>query len=327
MSKLLDEIDEKQKNFLKNISTKMDPRDNNYFCELEDNLIIPMCDEHREQYEGGSGSELKERKNHGKLLPPKMKCVHSSSAMAFNLLGNKEVIFNDHPNLEDPERKPYFTPGKYSIKYEKKLKLLKKSNGMSNIDVFLFDDEEEDNAKNAIFCEMKMKEWLDSANKKLKEAYEKEENYSDEARDKFLALITKLQEEKKQKGSDLKGYDVWQMFKHTLAIFNAFASGGKFYGKKYKKITLANVVYKIKEWTSTDKSEFKKKYEKKFDKEYKGFKKFRDIVLAPESGLKELFESECNVNFDIVFIPTHEFINCMEKTDAEKEYLERYWKF
>ena len=293
----------------------MDTYYDDYFSEIKDNLNGEMAPEHWDQYRKGSGGETRPGKkgSGGEIRPPKMACVYSSSAMAFNMLGNEKVTFIENP---------HFAHGEYKIEYEKKLKILKQSNGMSNIDVFLFNKDREE----AIFCEMKMREWLNSPKKRLKEAYGNEENYCDGACEVFLALIKDLQREKEQKDSQIKNYDVWQMFIHTLAIFKAFADGGKLKAdKKCKKITLANVVYKIEDWAPTDESDFKKTFEKWFEKEQKGFKRFHEIIFAQKSGLKDLFKNECGVDFNIVFITAHEFIDCMEKTNSEKKCLERYW--
>lgn len=311
MSKLLDEIDEKQKNFLKNISTKMDPRDNNYFCELEDNLIIPMCDEHREQYEGGSGSELKEGKNHGKLLPPKMKCVHSSSAMAFNLLGNQDVSFT--------ENRYFIIPGNYSIEYEKQMKSLTGRGSPANLDAFLSNEEK----RTAIFCEMKMVEWLEKPDQDLNPAYSEKDRYFYEDSYKYFENWIKTMKE----NTAHERYDRWQMFRHTLGIFNATCrednnSGVNQFKDKFDKITLINVVY------MPDAKQFNERQQKRYIKmvkeEREGFDTFRKIML--DSGIKKLFDEKCGVDFDIDFITAHDFINCMEKTNAEKKYLERYWK-
>lgn len=76
-----------------------------------------------------------------------MASIASSSAMTFNLLGNHSVT------VKEGQR---FSPGQYSITYEKQLYTLKKGSKTANLGAFLKNEIE----REAIFCEMKMLEWI-----------------------------------------------------------------------------------------------------------------------------------------------------------------------
>lgn len=69
--------------------------------------------------------------------------------MTFNLLGNHSVT------VKEGQR---FSPGQYSITYEKQLYTLKKGSKAANLGAFLKNEIE----REAIFCEMKMLEWIGS---------------------------------------------------------------------------------------------------------------------------------------------------------------------
>lgn len=76
--------------------------------------------------------------------------------------------------------------------------------------------------------------------------------------------------------SCLQYYDVWQMFKHTLAIHNYMAEKG---WENYRKITLVNVVFEPD--SDVFEGKLKAAYEKQVASEHDGFQKFR---LALEEG-------------------------------------------
>lgn len=294
----------------------------NYCLDVKDNLITEMAEEHVEQYGGGSGGEMKPKKE-GEAA--KMAALRSSSAMTFNLVGNYGIRIKDNP-FE-------FALGDYKVEYEKQMRTLAMSLGRpANLDALLTHTPFEKD-KEAIFCEMKMMEWHTKPSKtELDEKYKEEAYYFlKEAYEVFRPKIDQIKE------ADFQRYDACQMFKHTLAIFNATFTGNidanvdllekqrevlQLHGK-FKKITLANVVYQIpeKELVGT---EIETKYKDMHEQEQKEFDKFKKIML--DNKLIELFKKKCGVDFDIVFIPTKDFIGIMEKSEAEKKYLERYWK-
>lgn len=186
-----------------------------YFADYQNNLFGKMSEAHRAQYKLGNGDELSDKKS-----PAKMKSIFSSSAMTYNMLGNDEIRAKDDNGI--------FAPGAYKIEYEKKLFTVRsRKNFPAHLDAFLL------NGANAVFCEMKMIEWLRDNPGFLKHAYfEDAKSFSDVAGDSdALAAFTKLRdllcaemsEFKVKRGNDphrFRRYDAWQMYKHILGIYN-----------------------------------------------------------------------------------------------------------
>ena len=139
--------------------------------------------------------------------------------------------------------------GVYAVEYEKKLRTVNFGNKPANLDAFLSDKR----GRTAIFCEMKMFEWLNNPSN-VSNSYFLEESYFAEESDfiekaKHGAKVF-IQWAKMIKDCSFKRYDAWQMFKHTLAIYNytSFTTqksvnilDNSFAGV-YEKVTLANVV-------------------------------------------------------------------------------------
>ena len=170
---------------------------------------------HFEEYGGGSGSELRD-----KSTPAKMKSIRSSSAMTYNLLGNKKIKLT-----KGTER---LSEGTYDIEYEKQLYTIRNNPQPANLDAYLYKKDSQE----AIFCEMKMMEWIFNKPGFLKDAYTDAEAYYSSAADNtkttdaFLKAIKMLKAEMPTYET-VKGpvqhfyrYDAWQMFKHILGIYN-----------------------------------------------------------------------------------------------------------
>lgn len=299
---------------------KQDPNHPFYFQSYEDNLIQPMVPVHRDyEYGAGSGGELKAKGNR----PAKMASIASSSAMTFNILGNEYVTVNSGKR---------FASGAYGIQYEKQLYTLNKGSNPANLDAFLFNPE----AREAIFCEMKMLEWL-GAPRSLKDAYLQRENYfCEEAYDVFSEIARSMIDAENKDGtyrSKFSQYDAWQMFKHTLAIFNGTSrcvkekmnakQANASVAGRYDKVTLVNVVFELPpEYIKDPKT--RDQYCKALGKEHTEADAFRRILLAPQYGLQELFQKRCGVEFDVVYLPVARFVACFEKTKYEKQALKRY---
>lgn len=268
-----------------------------YLSNLDDNLFQPMTKEHLMQYSDGSGNELNQ----------KMRALHSSSAMTVNLLGNHSIVFKENPIVSE---------GTYSIEYEKRLRTLNISGQPANLDAQLLCPEEE----TAIFCEMKMTEWLNSSPGKLKNAYLEQENYFyPESFAPFNRVFQSLIDSRAANGSDNKSiykrYDAFQMIKHMLGIYNEMCNGEH---NEFNKIRLINCVWKIEDCLNLGEraSDIYMKLYSKFISEFEDFKKkIQPIIL--------LF-SEKNIDFDIIFMSFDEFLNIVKKSDQELAYLERY---
>lgn len=146
---------------------KADAKRKFYYDRYEYNLFCPLGEQALKAYDNGSGAEtrpnVKTVKGQRVISPAKMASIASSSAMTFNLLGNEPTTI-----LTDD----ILPCGTYNVQFEKKMYTIGKGSNPANLDAFLSN---EDN-KTAIFCEMKMLEWLGNPTC-LKEAYLDEKNY------------------------------------------------------------------------------------------------------------------------------------------------------
>lgn len=291
-----------------------------YFQHYKDNLVVPMADKHYKEYKVADGGEMEPK---GKK-PAKMASLTSSSAMTFNILGNNSTIMK----AGQP-----FASGPYEISYEKQMYTLNKGSNPANLDAFLSNE----SVGEAIFCEMKMMEWLGTPNP-LKEAYYNRNYYFDAG--SFDGVFSKIIEALRKSDipnaknaypSIFKQYDAWQMFKHTLAIYNATsnttvaalsAKTGSMAGR-YNKITLANVVFEMDLSMIADEG-LMARYSEALELEHREAKVFVETMLAPENGLVELFKQDCGIDFDIQYIPVNSFVSMFDKSEAEILALRRY---
>ena len=269
-----------------------------YYKDYLYNLFENMIDKHKKQYGGGSGGEL----NATETKPAKMASIRSSSAMTFNLLGNDTITLLAGNEINHK-------PGTYRIEYEKQHETISNGNRQqpANIDAFL----ESEDGTELIFCEMKMLEWFSKNTGQLKEAYKDENNYKyKELTIQFFKAIEII--EQMSSCGTFEYYDVWQMFKHTLAIHNYMQERG---WDKCNKVTLLNVVFEPDNAFMSEKAKVAYEYQK--SKEHEGFDNFRSALV--EAGiLKD------GKNFDVKYISAKDFIRCLEISDKKLRYLRRY---
>ncbi len=301
---LISEVLEKERNILRQVGHGLTESNRNrdypesYYNSYSENLYEPMGERQKKEYGGGSGGEL----NSSGKKPAKMASIRSSSAMTFNLLGNDAIVMK--------ENRIGHTPGKYVIEYEKKLNTIcnGKCQRPANLDALLVSENEDE----LIFCEMKMLEWFTKNTGRLKDAYKEERNYSlGKETTRFLKAIEVIEALGTSQGC-FEYYDVWQMFKHTLAIYNYMAEEG---WDNYKKITLVNVVFE----PISDVFEGKSKvaYEKQVTFEHDGFQKF--CFALEKAGL--LRGKTC---FDVRYVSTKKFMSYFKIADGKMDYLRRY---
>ena len=305
--------------------------ENQYYAEVGQNLWagVPQGEPldtypHFTEYGRGSGGELKDS-----TTPAKMKSIRSSSAMTYNLLGNKRIDLIAGKGI--------FSEGTYSIEYEKQLYTIKRNLQPANLDAFLYNGDNNE----GIFCEMKMMEWIFNEPGELKEAYENVDLYytncagGEKAVQAFQKAIYML------KGAMLActgeghffRYDAWQMFKHTLGIYNMTSSitkaemsrlcenssSGIKMLPKCEKVTLVNVVFEPEKEILSD--GLRDTYGEVVRMEHENFKLFRQIMI--DSGVVKVFEVDCDIDFDIQYMTAAEFMDCFDLGDR-KDYLERY---
>lgn len=296
-----------------------------YFADLRDNVFGDFSEAHRAQYERGNGDELSD-----KDTPAKIKSIFSSSAMTYNILGNDEIRAKDGNGI--------FAPGAYKIEYEKKLFTVRsRKNFPAHLDAFLL------NEANAIFCEMKMIEWLRDNPGLLKHAYFEDTNFfSDVAegsdalaafkalRDLLCAEMSEFKVADEYDPHRFGRYDAWQMYKHILGIYNMSSAVTKNeiaacqtddikMLSKLKRAVLVNVVFEPSEEVFSD--SVRKLYCDARAEEHEEFSVFKKCV--EKSGVIAVFKKDCGIDFALELLTAAEFMDCFDLADRA-DYLQRY---
>ena len=270
-----------------------------YLCNLADNLIAPMDDIHLAQFANGAGCEMEEN----------MYALYSSSAMTFNIFGNERCVFHDG----------IFEYNQYEITYEKQLETLHPppphyQTTPAHFDAMLTSPD----SSEILFFEMKMIEWLRGKLSTLSNAYLREKRYFypdsfPVFRSMFWDLIDHSLNKTQDYVSHCKVYDVFQMSRHLLAIFN-FIRKAK---NKPKLVRLINCIWMLNDPTILGDKECEyRETLSKSQAEFDSFKKATKPVMA-------LF-TQMNVAFDIQYISHKDLLYNMAKNDEEKVFLDRY---
>ena len=302
-----------------------------YYADYRSNLFCDMSDEHKNQYRRGIGEELSDKDRD----PAKMKSIFSSSAMTFNLLGNGEIRANDGNGI--------FAPGTYKIEYEKKLITVNTFGGRqkpAHLDAFLL------NGTDAVFCEMKMTEWLRprAENEFLRLAYFKDENYYFDTadgkdalaafktlRDSLCANMLEYEAYDEYDTHRFEQYDAWQMYKHILGIYNMSSAVTRGEAAKretddvrllppLKKVVLANIIFEPPLNAFSD-EEVRKEYCDLRVKEHGEFSIFKKCF--EESGIIAAFKKDCDIDFSLELLTTAQFMDCFD-LGSRTDYLQRY---
>lgn len=291
-----------------------------YYKNYEDNLFCKLGKKAKEAYKKGSGGETKPTKRTIKgnviEIPAKMASIVSSSALTFNLLGNDPAVVMSDKHIPQ---------GEYDVAFEKKMFTLKRGGSPANLDAFLSDSK----GKNAVFCEMKFLEWLTKPGD-LNDAYLDESRFFEpdnsavdnpvDAYKVFKNVIEKLNEKKWK-------YDVWQMLKHIIAIYNSTSyvtasSVKNSMAGLYEKIYLLNIVNEFPPQRIED-EEVRKNYENSLNNEKEQAEEFVDII--EKSGIIKLFKNNCKATFCVKYISAKDFAAEMKMSEDKKNYLKRYF--
>lgn len=267
-----------------------------YLKHLDDNLIEPMSEVHIAEYSDGSGNEL----------DGKMNSIRSSSAMTFNLLGNGPV------QVASGE-----IAGTYDVIYEFKLPTLSNNSHPANLDAYLQSEDVD------IYCEMKMLEWVGTANHSLRDAYLHTQNYTIPPEDAthFVELFEELingNELVKNGGIEwiARGrYDGLQMSKHLLSIYNRVIGEVDY---KPRRIVLLNCVWEMINPGKLGK--YEQRYLTILDEEHEGFQQFKYIAMK---NIAPLFQAK-GIELDIQYISVVDFIHMLKLDDEHKFALQRY---
>lgn len=320
---------------------KADEKRRFYYKNYEDNLYCTLGDAALAAYNKGNGAEIQpiQKIVKGRLIqsPAKMASIVSSSAMTFNLLGNKPIAITSGALI------PH---GTYDVQYEKQMYTIKRGSNPANLDAFLSNKL----GRTAIFCEMKFLEWLNSPGT-LKDSY-LDQNYffkPDESaveypinaysvfHDVIMKSTDKIIPDKKKSGHNLHHsiftrYDAWQMLKHLLAIYNytsfvtktsvdSFSTLPSMAGT-YDKIILLNVVNEfpaehIEDLNARD------KYEKAMNQERNEAQLFSEIIRNSE--IPHLFNNNCNAEIELQYVSAKQFADTIEMSNDKRNYLKRYF--
>ena len=131
--------------------------------------------------------------------------------------------------------------------------------------------------------------------------------------------------------ADFKRYDVWQMFKHLLAIYsytsfttqtavNKRKSGPSMAGK-YSNIILANVV---NEFVLTNADTYtRSEYAAALEEERMEAKRFIEIIRS--SDIPALFMNHCQADFHVQYLSAKEFADDLDMIAEKRDYLKRYF--
>ena len=275
-----------------------------YFENLADNLFEPMTPGVLSQYSNGSGNELED----------KMKALRSSSAMTYNLLGNDDIVLYGNSRLGAV---------KYSLQYEWQGHTLKAGlrGQPANIDAILVCKD----TGEIIAAEMKMSEWIFNSSGKLKSVYLNCENYDDkEAGALFTEIANALIKPVSDYETDpqnqteylpfLTRYDGFQMFKHSVALYNACKE------KRMccKKLTLVNCVWEPNFPDKLSESA-KEKYTVALSIEHSEF----NVFYFEMQPVKNLFRT-LGIDFDIQYYSLSDFAKNITLSEQRSAYLQRY---
>ena len=278
-----------------------------YLEELKDNLEHSMGDAAQHAYGSGSGNELR----------VKMRALHSSSALTFNLFGNDAVkLYPNEHNL---------TPGEYQVEYEKKLPALY---GKANLDACLSSENE------LLLFEMKMKEWLFDRKRSVSIRYQSEEKrfpdrafydaWHTAAKDVAVDNAKKTVTESGKKADSplyipkMQYVDVYQLMKHILGIYKGMFCSCVLPEKK--KVTLVLGVWTIEDadFFGTDAKAVKiydayQTCEKEMRQEFAAF----HTAIAP---IIQEFAAQ-HIQFDVRLLTVREIISALHAENRLQRYL------
>lgn len=289
-----------------------------HYKDFKDNLFASMDDQFIQAYGNGSGGEMESTDQ----SPAKMASIASSSAMTYNLLGNGPIEIAGSDDLPS---------GNYQLQYEKQMYTLNMGSNPANLDAFLSNE----NARTAIFCEMKLLEWLGKPGI-LKDSYRNPKyyfsadptavSYPVNAFSVFQSLIDTIM------AANFQRYDAWQMFKHLLAIYNYTSyttrtaveqfRGIPSMAGQYDRLLLVNVVNEFPPeciWDTKAQAE----YITAIQEEQREAAEF--ITLIQESDIPRLFDNNCNAGIDVMYLSAKDFAAGVVMPQAKKEYLKRYF--
>jgi len=271
-----------------------------YLDKYDKNLITKMDQQHIDEYSSGDGNELIDNSR-----PAKMKALRSSSALTFNLIGNKTVKVK--------AAKYGIDVGQYSVQYEKKFKTLVGSPKPATLDACLISGDK----KSCVLCEMKMFEWFSLQSPIISSSYLIKNKYYDV--NSFLVFET-IFNKIKQSPNKIR-YDSPQMLKHLLGIYNTFLDAKNNAEHEFhtiKKITLLNCVWELENISILE--NYCTEYLTIVQQEHVEYNIFRTSVQP----INNLFKNQLDIELEINYTTHKKFIDILDKSKSELNYLSRY---
>ena len=271
-----------------------------YLKRVEDNLVMPMSEQHVAEYAHGSGGELE----------GKMKSLRSSSAMTFNLLGNGPVKATGAHGL------PAET---YSVEFEHQLPTLEGNPHPANLDAKL----ESENGETVIYCEMKLAEWILNKAGGLRAQYLEAEDYliptgsAAAFREVFAALCDDGESGSATRKPKLDRYDAFQMLKHTLAIYTEMHRKTQAGEPSPKQVMLLNCVWEMSNPETLGR--YEAKYRALEAEERAQFREFEGAV----EPVAKLFV-EMGVEFAVRYLSFAKMRDSVDLEAFHRQALERY---
>lgn len=247
---------------------KRDHKYNTYLSSIESNLYNnELTNEAQNEFESADGSELIDKK-----YPAKIKALHSSSALAYNVFE-----YWRHRKKDSLVKAMDLNSEINSLRLEKKL-----NTGIStpNIDVFLKLSDGTSLSIESKFCE-----WMDTKNNNIKDRYflKKGEQVS-RWFDAELPNCQRLAEDIQGNKVTFKRLDAAQLLKHALGVAKSELKGSKLL-YLYYDLDNASRIHK----------EHVKDIER-FEEAVKGELNFR--VMSYQDLFKAFTESGSNLDFD-----------------------------
>ena len=284
-----------------------------YLACYQDNLIRTMEEIHRgpEEFGGGAGKELDD----------KMCAVRSSSAMAFNILGNLKVT------IVDRKKKALHSlaPGEYRIQYEYKAPTLNIAGNPAHLDALLTPED----GDAFVACEMKLMEWLTKKPPLLEEKYLDETSYFDFGDGAACAFASVARElNKAASAGQFSSFEFAQMFRHTVGLYNKLKKGEFGLCKKFMLLNcvwMPDIDSAVCQGTSLamdGKTAVSLKH--RWEEEEREFALFEGYMAR----VADFFaKGEIVADFSLQLCKHSDLIDAIDWTgrEGEREKLKRYW--
>jgi len=274
-----------------------------YLADVNDNFYYKMAPEEKKNY-GGANE-----------VDGKMRALYSSSAMTYNIFTSKKIssdkvkVIKSIDGLESNII--------YNLRFEEPLPALSTH---AKLDACI----ESEDKSTIVFFEMKMREWLVGGPSPLPKTY-MDANIPSQIKGLFEKYIKKennkpvtIENDEKFKCSN-NYFDVFQIIKHVLGIYNAIQNE-KF--PKVKKIRLVIGYWTIPDDLFDDKNPKQNKQKVKYGNIKIGMEKEIDRFIENFNDIKEILFG--NYDFEIRRMTVKEIVNCLDKSPKEIKYLKRY---